>query len=182
MNIFYLDEDPKECAKMHNDKHVVKMCLEYAQILSTAHRVIDGKYWAGMSPSGRKVKRWILSDDYMNARLYKATHINHPSNVWVRQNIEHYNWLLMLWHELASEYTHRYGKHHKSHVDLAQSLSINPEGLEFGSFKEPPCCMDKDCIISGDSVASYRKYYMGPKKHLGVWSSREKPEWWKLSA
>ena len=41
MNIFYLDKNPKIAAQMHCDKHVVKMVLEYAQILSTAHRVID---------------------------------------------------------------------------------------------------------------------------------------------
>jgi hypothetical protein len=42
MNIFYLDEDPKICAQYHCDKHVVKMIIEYAQLLSTAHRVLDG--------------------------------------------------------------------------------------------------------------------------------------------
>ena len=42
MNIFYLDENPKKCAKYHCDKHVVKMIIEYAQLLSTAHRLCDG--------------------------------------------------------------------------------------------------------------------------------------------
>lgn len=41
MDIFRLDNDPTVCAKYHCDKHVVKMILEYAQILSTAHRVLD---------------------------------------------------------------------------------------------------------------------------------------------
>ena len=39
MNIFYLSDDPQICAEQHCDKHVVKMCIEYAQLLSTAHRV-----------------------------------------------------------------------------------------------------------------------------------------------
>jgi len=43
MNIFYLNKDPKVCAEQHCDKHVVKMIVEYAQLLSTAHRVIDGE-------------------------------------------------------------------------------------------------------------------------------------------
>ena len=43
MNIFYLHEDPQVSAKMHCDKHVVKMIIEYAQMLSTAHRMLDGK-------------------------------------------------------------------------------------------------------------------------------------------
>ena len=43
MNVFYLHRDPNICAQMHCDKHVVKMCIEYAQLMSTAHRVIDGE-------------------------------------------------------------------------------------------------------------------------------------------
>ena len=42
MNIFYLNKSPEICAKEHVDKHVVKMIVEYAQLLSTAHRMIDG--------------------------------------------------------------------------------------------------------------------------------------------
>ena len=38
MNIFHLHEDPKICAEYHCDKHVVKMILETAQMLSTAYR------------------------------------------------------------------------------------------------------------------------------------------------
>ena len=43
MNIFYLDPRPDTAAEMHCDKHCVKMILEYAQMLSTAHRVLDGE-------------------------------------------------------------------------------------------------------------------------------------------
>ena len=42
MNIFYLHKDPKICAEQHLDKHVVKMLIEYAQLMSTAHRMLDG--------------------------------------------------------------------------------------------------------------------------------------------
>ena len=41
MNIFFLDKDPIIAAQYHCDKHCVKMILEYAQLLSTAHRVLD---------------------------------------------------------------------------------------------------------------------------------------------
>ena len=43
MNIFYLDKNFQVNAKLHCDKHVVKMIVEYAQLLSTAHRVLDGE-------------------------------------------------------------------------------------------------------------------------------------------
>ena len=38
MNIFYLHEDPVKAAKLQYNKHVVKMILESAQMLCTAHR------------------------------------------------------------------------------------------------------------------------------------------------
>ena len=48
MNIFYLDHDVYKCAEMHNNKHTVKMILEYAQLLSTAHRFLDGTLVIGV--------------------------------------------------------------------------------------------------------------------------------------
>ena len=58
MNLFYLHDNPKDCANMHVDKHCVKMILEYAQLLSTAHRVLDGNQVVGKTATGRNVKRW----------------------------------------------------------------------------------------------------------------------------
>ena len=83
---------------MHNDKHCIKMILEYAQLLSTAHRVLDGVELEGISASGRKRKFWTLGDsrDYT---LYKATHINHPSAIWVRKSYENYEWLYTMFIE-----------------------------------------------------------------------------------
>ena len=75
MNIFYLDHDVRKCAEMHNDKHVVKMILEYAQLLSTAHRVLDGVLIDGVSNSGRKRKQYILNSE-LDKVFYSATHIN----------------------------------------------------------------------------------------------------------
>ena len=47
MNIFYLNNDPKVCAQMHNDSHCSKMIIEYAQLMSTAHRYLDGEFYCG---------------------------------------------------------------------------------------------------------------------------------------
>ena len=74
MNIFYLDKNPDLSAQLHCDKHVVKMILEYAQMLSTAHRVLDN------------------SQD-----VYKIAHKNHPCTIWVRENKSNYKWLSMMW-------------------------------------------------------------------------------------
>ena len=58
MNVFYLHKDPKVAAEMSCDKHVVKMILESAQLLSTAHRVLDGSEYYDKTKYGRKIKRW----------------------------------------------------------------------------------------------------------------------------
>jgi hypothetical protein len=97
MNIFYLDEDPKICAQYHCDKHVVKMIIEYAQLLSTAHRVLDGFEGYGSSKSGnRQVKIWTIHDS-RDEILYKATHVNHPSNIWTRSSVKNYHYMFQLW-------------------------------------------------------------------------------------
>ena len=114
MNIFYLDRDPKQCAEWHIDKHVSKMLIEYAQLMSTAHRVLDGEQYTDLSKTGRKVKRWKLSNPNADNTIYLACHVNHPSAIWVRQSISHYNWLYNLWQELHEDFKFRYGHSHSS--------------------------------------------------------------------
>jgi hypothetical protein len=183
MNIFYLHNDPKVCAEMHNDKHCIKMILEYAQLLSTAHRVLDGVELEGISASGRKRKFWTLGDsrDYT---LYKATHINHPSAIWCRQSYANYVWLSKLLTELCREYTYRYGKVHKVEASgLEEELMYPPMNIPPVTvpFTEPTPAMPDEDKVSGDSIASYRNYYINKKTHLAKWSgkynSRNVPEW-----
>ena len=178
MNIFYLDNDPKTCAIEHVDKHVVKMILEYGQLLSTAHRVCDGYPDIGISASGRKRKVWLLADD-RNERLCAATHINHPSASWVRESDKNYMWLYDLFLYLQSEYTHRYGKIH-SFERLISPLSKLPRNIPMGvPFSEPPPAMPDKYKVIGDSIQSYHNYYMGEKRHFANWKSREIPLWYK---
>jgi hypothetical protein len=182
VNIFYLDHDVRKCAEMHNDKHVVKMILEYAQLLSTAHRVLDGVELIGLSDSGRKKKFWTLGDsrDYT---LYKATHINHPSAVWVRQSAQNYMWLAEMLEVLCGEYTYRYGKVHKVERDGLMQLLKNefPKNLPIAPFTEPTPAMPDDVKVSGDSIKSYRNYYINNKAHLANWKKRQVPEWFNAN-
>ena len=85
MNIFHVDTDPKICAEQMCDKHVVKMVIETAQLLSTAHRIVDGKEYKGKTKSNRNIKRWLHPDSEMETKLYKACHVNHPSTIWTRE-------------------------------------------------------------------------------------------------
>lgn len=167
---------------MHCDKHVVKMCCEYAQILSTAHRVIDGKLWQGISPKGRKISQFVMNDPQINNLLYKATHINHPSNVWVRKSAENYAWTLQLWWHLCDEYFYRYNKSHASWLKLANALVFDPSGINReAEFTEPPPAMKAypHCIVEGDSVQSYQNFYWEDKRPFAKWTRRRKPKWWK---
>jgi hypothetical protein len=175
MNIFYLDNDPKVCAEMHVDKHCVKMILEYAQLLSTAHRVLDGIHGITLSKSGRKRQSYALSDS-RDSILYRDTHINHPSAIWVRKSDANYVWLFRMFGALMDEYTYRYGKVHACDR-LVDALSYRPKNIPKGSFTEPTPAMPEEYRVSGDSIQSYKNYYLGDKSHMFKWKNRETPYW-----
>jgi hypothetical protein len=177
MNIFYLSKDPVECAEMHLDKHVVKMIIEYAQLLSTAHRMIDGDERTELSASGRRIKRWVLPDA-RETILYKASHINHPSAKWTRVCSSHYEWLYKLFCALCDEYTYRYGRVHLTDEKLRQALSLTPNNIGKSEvFEEPWRAMPDEVKIGNDSLASYRNYYINNKKSFARWTKRPVPQW-----
>ena len=182
MNIFYLDPNPRVCAEMHNDKHCIKMILEYAQLLSTAHRVLDGTITVGVSSSGRKRTTYVLNSAN-DSILYSATHINHPSSIWVRKTHQNYMWLAELLEELCMEYTYRYGKIHKVERDGLMQLLKNefPRNLPIGAFTGPTPAMPDEVKVPGNSLLSYHNYYISNKQHLASWkgkvNSRNIPEW-----
>jgi hypothetical protein len=157
------------------DKHVVKMILETCQLLSTAHRILDGTPTQGKSKTGRKVTRYVL-DDYRDPIIYQATHINHPSSIWCRESVKNYEWLHDHLGALLKEYTYRYGKTHSCH-NLYEVLTVRPLNIQHGLFTQPTPAMDASFIISQDSVENYRNYYKQGKVHLHSWTNREKPFW-----
>ena len=176
MNIFYLDNDPVKAAEYMVDKHVVKMILESAQLLSTAHRVLDGHQTAGFSKSGRKATRWVL-DDERESVLYSATHINHPSAVWCRQSVANYNWLVDHFFALMAEYTHRYGKVHKCYGEISYHLLNPPKNLTAQLWQEMPSAMADEYKVSNNSLTNYRNYYILGKSKMHKWTNRPTPEW-----
>ena len=157
MNIFYLDSNPIVAAQMMCDKHVVKMILESAQMLSTAHRVLDGDEHAD------------------NVGMYKMTHKNHPSTIWVRANSENYDWLQEHMEALLKEYTQRYGKRHATER-LIHSLWEHPKNITHDDFTDPPQCMPDYCK-GDDAVSAYQNYYILEKSDFATWKRRDKPEW-----
>jgi len=180
MNIFYLHPDPLICAEQHCDAHVTKMAVETAQLLSTAHRVVDGEMYEGRTTKGHRIKRYFHPDTLMNEELYKVAHINHPSTKWVRQSAANYNWLYELWANLCAEYTYRYGRTHESWRKLEYLLLLPPMQISDSEFTQPTPAMKQypECIVEGDSIQSYRNFYWADKREFAKWTKRDKPEWW----
>jgi hypothetical protein len=163
MNIFVLHRDPKIAAQMHIDKHVTKMSIEYAQLLSSAHHA------------------WLHPEDSALVGLYKPTHKNHPATVWVRSHPLHYAWLYELACATWDEYTYRYGKVHAS-SRLRTQLARVPKMYGCGAETPPPQCMPDLYKVAGNSwdatVDGYRNYYQFVKVSFATWKVRPMPEWW----
>lgn len=155
MNIFYLDRNPSRCAKDHCDQHTVKMILEYAQMMSTAHRICDGD----------------------NDIMYKVAHKNHPSTIWTRDSYDNYMWLFDLFHHLLVEYTARYGKIHGT-SKLYIPLSKAPSNIPRNGFTCPPLCMP-DIYKQDDHVEAYRDFYRHDKAQFARWNYSDPPEWFE---
>ena len=187
MNLFYIDKDPQKCAEWSVDSHCVKMILEAAQLLSTAHRILDGKaIIEERTLASGKVRNhtnyeFPSVNDKRNTLLYKATHINHPCAIWVRTNQNNYAWAWQYLKEHCDEYTHRYGKIHKVESSgLLKQLDPIPDNITMSDYKTiVPSAMDPKYIISKSPIENYRNYYKYGKAHLHKWKNRQPPEWIK---
>ena len=143
MNIFYLHEDPVIAAKLQYNKHVVKMILESAQMLCTAHHHYN---------NGDNVP-------------YKKAHYNHPSTIWTRENAYNYIWLYKHMMALGDEYTKRYGKVHLSITKCKDPLFRLPPGIPTPkplTHTQPPQAMP-DEYKDPCSVKAYWNYYIAEK-------------------
>lgn len=169
MNIFMLDRDPMRAAQMHCDKHVVKMPLEYAEMLSLAH-------WHGELSSGAYKRVGGI-----NFPVTTRRHLNHPCSLWARANTANYRMLYELFCATLQEYTLRYGKIH-SYEKFANKFSLGclPEGLKCSRRISPLYqAMPEYCRVPGDHVEAYRRYYIAEKARFARWRQpRKPPRWW----
>lgn len=158
MNIFALDIDPVQAAQAHCDAHVVKMILETAQILSAV---------------------WHKSGLTTPESCYKLTHKSHPCVLWAEKCEANYTWLVELGKALASEYTIRYQKVHKSqHVLYA--LADAPNNLPQKNLTPFALAMPDD-IKHKCPITAYRNYYCHKRKvmHRFSYTNRNQPNWLK---
>ena len=156
MNIFFLDKTPSFSAQYLCDKHIPKMLLESAQMLSTAVQNYTDRI----------------------EELYKPAYSNHPMTKWVGFNRDCFSWALgnALW--INNEYEYRFKKKHKSFKIIQNILDNNYiNDIPDGFFKEPPQCMP-DEYKDNDYVTAYRNYYKGEKTFAKWEKGRSQPEWW----
>lgn len=162
MNIFVSDKCPIKSAQALDDRRLVKMVLETAQLLSTA--VYHLGYW--------------------HHGLYKPTHSNHPCSLWARASKANFEWLGMHAIALANEYKFRYNlmfEEHKSKAIIEECISIFrdkqpniPEDIT--PFTNATPLKDNDGL---SVVDKYKKYLKEVKWVDGKsrWTKRQPPDW-----
>ena len=173
MNIFFISNDPCEIARQQVDKHAVKMILESAQMLSTAHRLIDGK----PVKDGKKVVHLLPGETIDHQpHAYKVAHAHHPSTVWTMASISNYQFHAVLFQEMLREYDRRYpGKVHSCR-QIANTLAFAPRGIAAGPLTVKPQAMP-DQYKTADTIEAYRRYYAGTKYRFAKWKHGEIPGW-----
>ena len=153
MNIFILDTDVEKCAIYHNDKHVVKMITESAQMLCSAKLV-----------SGEDAP-------------YRLTHKNHPCSIWARTSRANWNWLKDLTEALNTEWQYRYDhvRDHKAWEKVKNLIAPNVPDVGVTPYVQAM----PDERRCNDAVTAYRNLYMVEKRHLASWKKRSTPDWFK---
>ena len=181
MNIFALDKNPTKAAQQHCDKHVVKMILESAQMLSTAHRILDGKLEMRRSSTGKTMQKYWVLPDAREIHLYKAVHTKHPCTIWTMESKENYTWHYRLFNALLDEYTYRYGKKHAS-AELNEYLIPLPNNMPNGRRTKFKLAMgsNPECMLE-DPIESYRRFYETKQERFKMtWKKRETPKWFNV--
>jgi len=173
MNIFVLDENPVEAARMMCDKHIPKMILESAQMMASALR----RHGAGDE----------LMPLNQQGRPYKGGYHNHPCTVWTGESVDNYLWLYQHAHQLCVEYRSRFNN--GAHVCEAKiGLMTAPCALELlplggmtpfaraFNAEQYPFLYDEKRYTA---VEAYRTYYSLAKRRFAQWNKgTPAPSWW----
>ena len=170
MNIFAVNSDPVLAAKDLIDKHVGKMCLESIQMLCAAHHCSESP----LTSSQR-------------SRLYKVTHVSHPSAKWARHSRDNYDWLYAHAAALNAEYQRRsaHKNPHAAFVKLGDILKSAPLSFESAFFVPWFPAMPEEMKPAGkdpshdDVVTAYKHFYVETKQPFAYWTERAVPEWYR---
>lgn len=190
MNIFALHNNPRKASRWHVDKHVVKMILETAQLLYTAHWVLfypelkKHKSAIGLSRAQKKLdipeymKTAPLCETSGEA-TYRPCHVNHPCAKWTRHGLGNYKWLAELGKELVREFRFRFKKEHSCEKHIKWLYEHYPPTIKDIPRKTFAIAMDNEYKISTNSIVCYRHYYNTQKREKGIikYTGRHTPHW-----
>jgi hypothetical protein len=162
VNFFYLDTDPKKCAEYYCDKHVLKIPIEIAQILSKIHHELE----SGIN----------FNIIYKNSLVVKNTL---GPYLWAIESLDNYIWICNLGMELMNEYKFRYNKSSHKTENIIIALLNNPPKLpKIGITKfRGTNKFDMFQYISNDPIICARYNYSEMKCANDKWTNRNKPEW-----
>jgi len=194
MNIFVLHRSPVISAQMACDKHVVKMILETAQMLSTVardkHGILGSVKYLDKEGNVKTRERPLISalgeysgmwEHERNPNVYWDVHHKHPCTTWTGENSANWAWLCKHGIALAKEYTFRYGKTHSSEtvIRTIYRKRLGPKGIIWLTGQTPFAQAMPDQYKNSDPVKAYRDYYIGEKHEFARWTKRDTPKWWR---
>jgi hypothetical protein len=156
MNIFVSSFNAKESAQALDDKRLIKMILETAQILST-----------NINLAGLRVGP------------YKTTHQKHPSVIFCRTSHDNYLWLLAHFVHLCNEYEKRFHRVHKcqQHTQLFYDSSTDLAYSKEGLTTFPNCTTFKDIKETTRAYRLYLNEKWKRDKRIPKWTNSKAPEW-----
>lgn len=199
VNLFLVHPDPVEAAKQLNNKHVVKMTLETAQLLSWIVWIYVPDKAAAWNEA------WKSGAPGVYSKASKG-HAKHPVTLWAQKHWN--NWNIVMAHGLAlcAEYTKRYGKVHKAQAvimfcrdnfvpsdgnmptddtDPIERSAHNPYGA---TLPLAQCFGKQWAHLRGETygdrtaensvmpaVVAYRNYYAKDKARFSVWETKLNP-------
>jgi len=181
MNLFFLDRDLDRCAEYHIDKHVTKMVLEAAQLLTTTVWIdklfgyVPEKLSSEQLKELNHAKSKEPSIEERTFTRYLPTHVSHPSAVWVRSSIEHYYWTVNYANALTEEAVYRGFKRHASCTEVNRLPDL--KHLPDVGWTDPTLAMPEH-LKGPDHIQAYRMFYMLDKWPFASWKVRGKPHWW----
>ena len=164
VNFFYLDNDPKICAQCYCNKHIIKIPIEIAQILSKIHHELNSDI--------------DYSKIYKNSLVVKNTL---GPYIWAMESLDNYIWTCHLGLALIDEYKFRYNKETFKTQIVIETLLDNPPNLpkigktKFISTNQ----IDMFQFISNDPIVCARYNYCEMKCSNDLWTNREKPDWFE---
>ena len=102
---------------------------------------------------------------------------NHPCTIWTRSSLDNFEWVHCYANALNDEYYYRYGRQHKSVVEVINRLP-EPKNMPRLGMTEFLLAMPDELKQEDNPIQSYRDYYHLDKATFAKWSHRPKPHWW----